>query len=1081
VGAKFCLECGQAVGGPTAGQDRFSSPESYTPKHLAEKILTSKNALEGERKQVTVLFADLKGSMELLAERDPEEARKILDPVLERMTEAVHRYEGTVNQVMGDGIMALFGAPIAHEDHAVRACYAALRMQESVKKYAEDVRRSHAAVVKIRVGLNSGEVVVRAIGSDLRMDYTAVGQTTHLAARMEQLAEPGTALLTPATLALCEDFVQVKSLGPMGVKGLAEPLEAYELTGANPVRSRFRAHASRGLTKFVGRTSEIAQLGDALDLARRGRGQVVAVVGEPGVGKSRLFWEFTHSHSTAGCLILEAASVSYGKATTYLPVIELLRGYFQIEPRDDVREIREKVTGKLLSLDRALEAVLPAVLAILDVPVEDDQWTSLDPPQRRQRTLDAVKHLLLRESQAQPLVVAFENLHWIDGETQAVLDGLVESLPTARLLLLVNYRPEYRHGWGSKTYYRQVQLDALPAASAEDLLEALLGNDPTLVPLKRLLTERTEGNPFFLEESVRTLVETLALDGAPGAYRATRALGGLQMPATAQAIVAARLDRLDTEDKRLLQAASVIGKDVSLVLLEAVRDRPESELRRSLARLQAAEFLYETRLFPEVEYTFKHALTHEVTYGGLLRERRRELHAQIVHAIESLHRDRLGEQIERLAHHAVRAEDWERAVTYLRRAGAKAFDRSAHREAVGYFEQSSAALAHLPESRETLERAIDIRFELRNSLQPLGEVGRYIGYLREAETIAARLPDQHRVAWVAAYTTAALYLIGDSDGALASGERALQLAEPLRDISLHVSTRTWLGQVYYRRADYHRAVECFRRNTEDLIGNTIRERFGFPQLPSVHTRTCLVACLAELGEFAEAVRRGEEGLGIAESVDHPLSVCVACVGIGSVHLWKGDLRVAIPLLERAIALIDIWNIRLWLPRVASVLGYAYALSERLTDAIRLLEKAVDEAKGMGLMGGYSQFVGYLGEAHLLNGRVEEAVALAGQALQIARQYRERGEEARALRLLGEAATHRGQHQGVDHFHQALELATELSMRPLVAHCHLGLGKLYRRTGEQDQAREHLTIATTMYREMGMTYWLEQATQQFETT
>src|SRR5438128_1484417 len=506
-GAKFCFECATPVGAP-GSVPRFASPQAYTPKHLAERILNSKAALEGERKQVTVLFADLKGSMELLADRDPEEARKILDPVLERMMEAVHRYEGTVNQVMGDGIMALFGAPLAHEDHAVRACYAALRMQVSVKKYAEEVRRSHAAVVKIRVGLNSGEVVVRAIGSDLHMDYTAVGQTTHLAARMEQLAEPGTTVLTPATRALAEDFVQMKSLGPMRVKGLSDAVEVYELVGANAARSRFQAHAARGLTKFVGRTNEMAQLAEALDLARGGRGQVVGVVGEPGVGKSRLFWEFAHSHRTDGSLVIEAASVSYGKAMTYLPVSELLRSYFQIEPRDDTRKIREKVTGKLLSLDRALEAALPALLALLDVPVGDESWAGLDPPQRRQRTLDAVKGLLLRESHVQALVVIFEDLHWIDGETQAVLEGLVESLPTARVLLLANYRPEYQHSWGSKTYYRQIRIDALSSAGAEELLEALLGRDSALDRLKQLLIDRTDGNPFFLEESARALVET---------------------------------------------------------------------------------------------------------------------------------------------------------------------------------------------------------------------------------------------------------------------------------------------------------------------------------------------------------------------------------------------------------------------------------------------------------------------------------------------------------------------------------------------------------------------------------------------
>jgi len=476
-------------------------------------ILTSKSALEGERKQVTVLFADLKGSMELLADRDPEEARKILDPVLERMMEAVHRYEGTVNQVMGDGIMALFGAPLAHEDHAVRACYAALRMQESVKQYAEGIFRTYGIPVRIRVGLNSGEVVVRSIGSDLHMDYTAVGQTTHLAARMEQMADPGAILLTPDTLHLAEGFVRVQSLGTVTVKGLATPAEIFELTGASSVRSRLQATAARGLTTFVGRDAEMDTLFTALAQAKTGKGQVVAVVGEPGVGKSRLFWEFTHSHRTEGCLIVEAGSVSYGKATSYLPVIELLGAYFQIESPDDQRRIRERVTGKLLSLDRALEPSLPALLALLDVPVDDEEWMRLDPPQRRQRTLDSLKRLLLREAQIQPLIVVFEDLHWIDGETQALLDAVVESLPTAKILVLVNYRPEYTHAWSGKTYYRLLRIDPLPVESAEELLEALLGVGDELLPLKRLLIDRTEGNPFFLEESVRTLVETGALSG----------------------------------------------------------------------------------------------------------------------------------------------------------------------------------------------------------------------------------------------------------------------------------------------------------------------------------------------------------------------------------------------------------------------------------------------------------------------------------------------------------------------------------------------------------------------------------------
>jgi class 3 adenylate cyclase len=441
--AKFCSECAHPASPAAAPTpQRFGGPETYTPRHLAERIINSKAALEGERKQVTVLFADLKGSMELLADRDPEEARKLLDPVLELMMDAVHRYEGTVNQVMGDGIMALFGAPVAHEDHAVRACYAALRMQESVKKYAEEVRRSHAAVVTIRVGLNSGEVVVRAIGSDLHMDYTAVGQTTHLAARMEQLASPGAILLTADTVAIVEGFVGVTSLGAAPVKGLATPVEVFELIGVGPTRRRFEAAAARGLTRFVGRHTEFEVLRQALDRALASHGQVVAPVGEPGVGKSRLCWEFIHSERTQGWFILECGAVSYGKTTAYLPVIGLLKTYFRVQERDSHREIREKIIGKLQGLDRSLEPVLSVFLALLDVPVEDAHWEALDPGQRRQRSLEAIKRLLLRESQAQPLLLLVEDLHWIDSETQAVLDSLVESLPTSRIFLLVNYRPE---------------------------------------------------------------------------------------------------------------------------------------------------------------------------------------------------------------------------------------------------------------------------------------------------------------------------------------------------------------------------------------------------------------------------------------------------------------------------------------------------------------------------------------------------------------------------------------------------------------------------------------------------------------
>src|SRR5262249_22500005 len=484
------------------------APLGYTPLYLPEKLLTSRRALEGERKQVTVLFADLKGSTELIRDLDPEQAQTLLDPALRHMMDAVHRYEGTVNQVLGDGIMALFGAPIAHEDHALRACYAALAMQAAMRAYTEEVRRAHGLELHIRVGLNAGEVVVRAIGNDLHMDYSAVGQTTHLAARMEQLASPGSIRLTTGILRLVEGLVRVAALGPIPIKGMPEAVEVFGLVGASAVRRPLQAAVARGLTRFVGRETEIAVLTQALAPAGAGHGQVVAAVGEAGVGKSRLLYEFVYSHRTQGWLVLEAASVSYGKATAYLPVVELLKRYMHVEDGDEPRTVRAKATGHLLTLDETLQEAIPALLALLEALPADSPFLTLDPPQRRQRTLAALKRVLLRESQVQPVLLVFEDLHWLDTETQALLDSLVDSLPTARILLLVNYRPEYQHGWGSKTYYTQLRLDPLPPASADALLQALLGDDPSLAPLTPLLIARTEGNPFFLEESVRTLVET---------------------------------------------------------------------------------------------------------------------------------------------------------------------------------------------------------------------------------------------------------------------------------------------------------------------------------------------------------------------------------------------------------------------------------------------------------------------------------------------------------------------------------------------------------------------------------------------
>ncbi|MBI4588280.1 MAG: AAA family ATPase [Candidatus Rokubacteria bacterium] len=1078
-GHKFCKKCGQplaaAAQAPVAV--RFASPEAYTPKHLAEKILTSRSALEGERKQVTVLFADLKGSMELLADRDPEEARKLLDPVLEHMMEAVHRFEGTVNQVMGDGIMALFGAPLAHEDHAVRACYAALRMQESVRRYAEGVRRTEGVPIQIRVGLNSGEVVVRSIGSDLHMDYTAVGQTTHLAARMEQLATPGTILLTAETLRLAEGFVQVRPLGPVPVKGLETPIEVYEITGAGPARSRLQAAAARGLTRFVGRETELDQLRQALERARAGQGQVVALVGEPGVGKSRLFWEFTHSHRTHGWLILESGSVSYGKATGYLPVLDLLKGYFKIETPDDTRTIREKVTGKVLTLDRTLEETIPAVLALLDALPEESPFQMLDPPQRRQRILEGVKRLLLRESHVQPWLLVFEDLHWIDPETQSLLDSLIESLPTARVLLLVNYRPEYQHGWGSKTYYAQLRLDPLPIESCEELLRALLGDGASLEPLKRLLIERAERNPFFLEESVRTLIETKVLVGEGGGYRLAKALPTVQVPATVQAVLAARIDRLPPEEKALLQSAAVIGKDVPFALLQALGGLPEEELRRRLSRLQAAEFLYETSLFPELEYTFKHALTHQVAYSGLLHERTKVLHARVVEALQRLAGERWTEQAEVLARHAVRGEVWDKAVDALREAGSRAYARGAIQETLERYEQALELLPKLPASPENIRRAIDLRWSFFGPLISLGQVPRLAQLLQEAEQLARQLDDQPRLGGVSAMMGACSVMNARYAEGIEHAQRALGIATTIGDPELRVRSTYVLGMGHLGLGDARAAVDLFTRIVEGPDADLARRLAGI--FGSLYGMSCcwLALCYMQRGDLERARECADRGVQAADASDVPQAQAFAYYWRANALAAKGEVGQALPWLDRAVHLCETGGLLYMLSVASTGWGWALARAGRPAEGLPALERGMALQEGMGTKFFVSFFYVLWAEGLLLGGQIEEAKRVADRAVELALASGERGSEGWAFYLLGEIAAVGDLPDLASAFtsyERARALAEELGMRPLLARCHLSLGHLYRRAGNGAKAREHLTMGATLFREMDMRFWLEQA-------
>ncbi len=653
--AKFCGECGAKTIAADATAPLVSaaarSPLDYTPRHLAERILQSRSAVEGERKQVTVLFADVKGSLSLAEQIGAEAWHAILERFFEILADGVHRFEGTVNQYTGDGVMALFGAPIAHEDHAQRACYAALHLLERLREFARAVRREHGLDFATRIGMNSGEVVVGKIGDDLRMDYTAQGHTVGLAQRVESLAEADACFLSQATADLVTGFFALEDLGDFRVKGSAEPLHVFRLAGVGSARNRFDVSRSRGLSRFVGRASEVRTLEAALAAARAGHGAVVGVVAQAGTGKSRLCYEFLESCRAAGFNVHEGRAVAHGKSIPLIPILEIFRSYFAIGDRDDDRLAREKIAGRLLLLDEAFRDVLPVLFDFLGVADPTVPLPRME-AEARQRQLQSVSRRLLQQSTAErPGLMMIEDLHWLDGASEAWLRDWVDAVSGTHGLLLVNYRPEYRAEWMQRSHVQQIALAPLGAEAIRELLGDLLGADPSTAGLADAIYTRSGGNPFFAEEIVRSLIESAHLEGKRGGYRLVTPIDKLAVPNSVQALLAARIDRLPEREKRVLQTAAVIGKDFRGPILEQVIDLTSNELAESLAALRNAEFVYEESLYPIAAYSFKHPLTQEVALASLLRERRRAAHLAVAGATESFDADSLDEQAALLAHH----------------------------------------------------------------------------------------------------------------------------------------------------------------------------------------------------------------------------------------------------------------------------------------------------------------------------------------------------------------------------------------------------------------------------------------------
>ncbi|HEY8276736.1 MAG TPA: adenylate/guanylate cyclase domain-containing protein [Methyloceanibacter sp.] len=1066
-GAKFCGSCGKPVsrscpkcGEPASATSRFcnqcgsslSASEGLSGNSSTIALGTAVDAQyvpEGERKLVTALFVDIIGSTGLAQDLDPEEARAIIDPALNLMIEAVRRYEGYVVQSTGDGIFALFGAPVAREDHAQRSLYTALRMQEELRRFSDGLRATGRTPIQIRCGINSGEVVVRPIRTgETQIEYTPIGHTVNLASRLQTLANAGSTIISDTTRKLVEGYFSLRPLGETQVRGISDPIKLYEVTGLGPLRTRLEKSVGRGLSKFVGRAKEKETFRRAASLAKSGSGQIVAIVADPGVGKSRLVFEFK-SECRADWNVFEAYSVSHGKGSSYLTVIQLLHSYFEFGSDDDAATRRSKVCAKLQNFDDALDNDLPYLLALLELLEDKERFKGMDSQLKRTRTLDAIVRLIVAEANRYPLILIVEDLHWLDDESQAVFDLLADALPTTRLLLLVTYRPEYRMRWGGKTWCRQLRLDSLGVQNADDMLSAILGDDPNLAPLKQLIIETTGAIPFFMEETIQVLIDEGALLHKDGGLKLVRPLAGLRIPATVQAILAARIDRLQNDEKNLLQTFSVLGREFVLSLARAVAGKSENELERLITNLQTGDFVYEQAAIADVEYTFKHALTQEVAYNSVLVERRKQLHEDVARAIESLYSTSIDDHVAELAHHYSRSGNPEKAVEYLTLSASQALSRGALSQTIRDFE---AALALVKTFAPSADRD---RLELQ-LLGPLGtayiaargyaapEVGPVFHRARElCEKIGE--PEQHFAVLFGNFAWRVVR--GEMDLSMTLAREAMAIAERSNDPGIWMEALFLLGVTLYYRGDFSGAFAQYQ-TALSRFEDRERTRLWAARVgedASVTHRCYLALTLWHLGYPEQALKVNAEMIELAREIGHPYTLAYA----GHHTSW---LYHCLKLPNEMLAVTDDTarisaehGFPLFHATASIYRGAASLLQGRAGASLPSLIGGLDSYRATGSGLALPFYLSLIGEACAAESKYEEANQILSEGLSIASKTDERSQEAELQRLKGDVAGNYGPESmgAEEHYLQSLATAKRQKSRAWELRASVSLAKLYR--------------------------------------
>jgi tetratricopeptide (TPR) repeat protein/MoxR-like ATPase len=1017
-------------GGPTpdtAVEPAFA-PEPAPPAPLASPPAT----VRWERRALTLLAVavDQAGAAPAL----PDSAR-----LFESALEKIRSFGGAPEEIGTTRVLAVFGLDAA-DDAPARTAHAAMVIQKAAG------RAGAAEALTVRAAVHAGQLLTARLGDQTRLDTEAKREASAVLDELLARAGPGDILVSAAAVPRLERRFDLTPAGePDG--------RAWRLAGRDRPGFAIRGRAS----PFVARRQEIELLRSRLRSACRGQGQVVAVVGEPGIGKSRLLHEFRDATTPEPVLYAEGRCLSYASASAYLPLADIMRSLIGLSDVEAPASVAEQAGRFLVGVGMDAAAAAPVVLGLLGLQEGADALEGINPGIVKMRTFATIQEILLRRSRLTPLVVVVEDLQWIDQSSEEFLTSFVEHVPGAPILLLVTYRPEHAPRWTARSFVSQVALPPLSPDDGLSVVRSVLHSPEVPGDLAALVLSRAEGNPLFIEELTRAMAEA---DGAgpPSA-----------LPATLQGVLLARLERLRADDRRVLQLAAVAGRDVAWPILRALAAAPDEAVRASLARLQAAEFLYASALMPEAHYTFKHALTHEAAYESFPTPERCRAHAQVVETIERLHAGRLSEHVDALAHHAFAGAVWDKAASYLDQAGARAFGRSANHEAAAHFERAIQALERQPPSPAAVERGLDLRFSLRHALFTLGEHGRILGRLREVERLAEEVGDQRRLTQASFYLATYFYVVADHAAADRHGRRALTLATALGDRTLEVEATIRLGFVHHARGEYEAAVRLLSRTLDHLADG--RQLPQTPVVPFIHGRTWLAWCCADLGRFADGRALGEDALRMAETLDHPNNFTMASFGLGHLLLVQGDLERATAVLERGVDVARRTGNAHWLPRVAAALGYGQALAGCVAPGLGLLEEAISRGDANGLRAMMPRFVGWWAEALVLGGRPAEAGTAADRALRMAREQGERGNEAHGLRTLGALAASGPRpdlEAGVGYLTEALQLSGALGMRPLEARCRLDLGRALAGLGQAEAAREHLQAAAAQLRSLEMT-------------